>query len=104
MAGAAGLLAHAYRPRLQGVSTRYLTGWLTVGDDGAAVYAPHTDKGYAGPTNKTLLLLLNGAMTKIGVRRAVRRGELTEWPRPMRHSREGAGRVPQSSRISFQKE
>lgn len=78
----AGLLAHSYRPRLVGLRTRYLTGWMTV-DDGTVRYAPHTDKGYAAPPNKTLVLLANGLLTKIGVRRAVRRGELTELPRPM---------------------
>jgi hypothetical protein len=39
----AGLLAHAYRPQLVGLSTRVYTGWLEVSQDGA-VYAPHTSK------------------------------------------------------------
>jgi hypothetical protein len=84
----AGLLAHDYRPQLHGLRTRYLTGWLVADSDNTdcAVYAPHTDKGYRAPGNKTLLLLLNGGLTKLGVRRAVRRGEITAWPTPMRRS------------------
>lgn len=93
----AGMLAHSYRPRLVGLRTRYLTGWMTV-DDGAVRYAPHTDKGYAAPPSKTLVLLVNGLVTKIGVRRAVRRGELTEFPRPLIRSggNGGGGRTPQA--------
>jgi hypothetical protein len=64
----AGLLGHSYRPKLIGLRTRQHTGWLTVGDDGAMRYAPHTETGYAAPPNKTLLLLLNGALAKRGVR------------------------------------
>ena len=33
-------------------------------------YAPHTETGYVAPPNKTLLLLLNGALAKRGVRAA----------------------------------
>ena len=68
----AGLLGHSYRPRLIGLLTRQYTGWLEVGDDGAAVYAPHTETGYRAPPNKTLLLLLNGLLAKRGVRAASR--------------------------------
>ena len=53
-------------------TTRYLTGWLDHPTDGPARYAPHTDKGYAAPPNKTLLLLVNGGVTKLGVWRAAR--------------------------------
>ena len=35
-----------------------------------AVYAPHTESGFRAPPNKTLLLILNGLLAKIGLRRA----------------------------------
>lgn len=69
----AGLLGHSYRPQLIGLRTRQYTGWLTVGADGAMRYAPHTETGYVAPPNKTLLLLLNGALAKRGTRAAARR-------------------------------
>jgi hypothetical protein len=68
----AGLLGHSYRPQLIGLKTRQYTGWLTVDDTGMR-YAPHTETGYVAPPNKTLLLLLNGALAKRGVRAASRR-------------------------------
>jgi hypothetical protein len=70
----AGLLGHSYRPQLVGLRTRQHTGWLTVGDDGTMRYAPHTETGYVAPPNKTVLLLLNGALAKRGTRAAARRG------------------------------
>jgi hypothetical protein len=69
----AGMLGHSYRPGLVGLRTRQYTGWLTVGDDGEIRYAPHTETGYVAPPNKTLLLLLNGALAKRGTRAAARR-------------------------------
>jgi hypothetical protein len=66
----AGLLAHSYRPKLVGITTRQYTGWLEIDDDGRALYAPHTAAGYAAPPFKPLLLLLNGAVAKKGVRAA----------------------------------
>ncbi len=72
----AGLTAHTYRPRLVGLETRQHTGWLQVGDDGRALYAPHTEVGYVAPPNKTLLLLLNGGLAKRGVRHARKAGKL----------------------------
>jgi hypothetical protein len=68
----AGLLGHSFRPQLIGLETRQHTGWLEVGPDGAARYAPHTETGYKAPANKTLLLLLNGLLAKRGVRAAQR--------------------------------
>ncbi|MGZ4345188.1 MAG: hypothetical protein ACXVWJ_24165 [Solirubrobacteraceae bacterium] len=68
----AGLLGHSYGPQLIGLTTRQYTGWLEVRDDGRAHYAPHTETGYKAPPNKTLLLLLNGALAKRGVRKAAR--------------------------------
>jgi hypothetical protein len=62
----AGLLGHSFRPKLVGLATRILTGWLTVADDGAAVYAPHTSKGFMAPPRKNLLLVSNGLMAKVG--------------------------------------
>jgi hypothetical protein len=67
----AGLVGHSYRPKLVGLVTRQHTGWLD-GD----LYAPHTETGYQAPPNKTLLLLLNGALAKRGVRQARRAGTL----------------------------
>jgi hypothetical protein len=86
----AGLLAHDYRPRLEGLTTRYLTGWLDRTAGQHATYAPHTDKGYAAPPNKTLVLLVNGGVTKYGVRKAVHQGTLTEFPTPL-HARTQGG-------------
>jgi hypothetical protein len=71
----AGLLGHSYRARLIGLEARQHTGWLDVGEDGAARYAPHTETGYKAPPNKTLLLLLNGALAKKGVWDAARRSK-----------------------------
>ncbi|MDQ1491551.1 MAG: hypothetical protein QOJ23_4065 [Actinomycetota bacterium] len=62
----AGFLGHAFRPRLVGLATRVLTGWLTVTEDGAASYAPHTSKGFLAPPSKSLLLVSNGLMAKVG--------------------------------------
>ena len=62
----AGLLGHSYRPKMVGLATRILTGWLTVADDGAAVYAPHTSRGFMAPPRKNLLLVSNGLMAKAG--------------------------------------
>ena len=69
----AGLVGHSYRPKLIGLETRQHTGWLEVGEDGGVRYAPHTETGYNAPPNKTLLLLLNGALAKKGVRQAARK-------------------------------
>jgi hypothetical protein len=69
----AGLLAHAYRPQLVGLSTRIFTGWLEVSRD-AAVYAPHTSKGFVAPPSKNLLLVSNGLLAKFGLWQARRRG------------------------------
>jgi hypothetical protein len=68
----AGLTGHSYKPKLVGLETRQHTGWLDVGDDGRATYAPHTETGYRAPANKTLLLLLNGMLAKRGVRAAAK--------------------------------
>jgi hypothetical protein len=70
----AGLLAHAYRPQLVGLSTRTFTGWLEVTGDGAAVYAPHTTKGFVAPPSKKLLLVSNGLFAKYGMWQARRQG------------------------------
>ena len=58
-AAARGLLAHAYRAQLIGLTTRVFTGWLDAGD-AEAVYAPHTYKGFVAPPRKNLLLVSNG--------------------------------------------
>jgi hypothetical protein len=79
----AGLLAHSYRPELIGLTTRYHTGWLEADPEGTATYAPHTAAGFVGPPNKTLLLLGNGLVAKLGVRSARKAGRLTELPAGM---------------------
>jgi len=61
----AGLLAHAYQPKLIGLEARQHTGWLQDG-----VYAPHTGSGFKAPANKTLLLLANGYMARRGLKKA----------------------------------
>jgi hypothetical protein len=70
----AGLLAHAYRAQLVGLATRTFTGWLDVGADGTAIYAPHTAKGFAAPPRKKLLLVSNGLFAKYGLWQARRHG------------------------------
>jgi hypothetical protein len=70
----AGLLAHAYQPQLVGLSTRIFTGWLEVTGDRAALYAPHTYKGFVAPPRKKLLLVSNGLLAKYGMWEARRRG------------------------------
>lgn len=67
----AGILGHSYEAQLIGLNTRQHTGWLEV-DDQHVLYAPHTETGYRAPPNKTLLLLLNGALAKKGVRQAAK--------------------------------
>jgi hypothetical protein len=64
----AGVLAHRYEPKLIGLETCQHTGWLQ--DD---LYAPHTEKGFRAPANKTLLLLANGFMARRGLRAAHRK-------------------------------
>jgi hypothetical protein len=61
----AGLLAHRYEPQLIGLETRQYTGWLD-----HRTYAPHTEKGFRAPANKTLLLLVNGFMARRGLKQA----------------------------------
>jgi hypothetical protein len=68
----AGLLAHAYRPQLVGLTTRIYTGWLEVSGDGV-VYAPHTSRGFMAPPSKDLLLVSNGLLAKFGLWQARRR-------------------------------
>jgi hypothetical protein len=70
----AGLLAHAYRAQLTGLATRTFTGWLEVSPGGAAIYAPHTSKGFVAPPRKNLLLVSNGLLAKFGIWQARRTG------------------------------
>jgi hypothetical protein len=70
----AGLLGHEYRPQLIGLAARQHTGWLDVEDEeGRAAYAPHTERGFRAPANKTLFLLANGFLARRGLRAATRR-------------------------------
>jgi hypothetical protein len=61
----AGLLGHRFEPQLVGLEVRQYTGWLA-GD----TYAPHTEKGFRAPANKTVLLLANGFMARRGLKQA----------------------------------
>jgi hypothetical protein len=70
----AGLVAHSYRAQLVGLGVRQHTGWLGDGRADAAVYAPHTQRGFRAPPNKTLLLLANGLLAKRRMRDARRAG------------------------------
>jgi hypothetical protein len=70
----AGLLAHSFRAQVAGLRTRTFTGWLEVGADGDAVYAPHTSKGYFAPPLKALVLVFNGLYSKYGYRQALKHG------------------------------
>jgi nitroimidazol reductase NimA-like FMN-containing flavoprotein (pyridoxamine 5'-phosphate oxidase superfamily) len=67
----AGVLGHSYGAQLIGLNTRQHTGWLEV-DDNGVVYAPHTETGYRAPANKTLQMLINGALAKQGVKQSAR--------------------------------
>jgi hypothetical protein len=77
----AGLMAHAYRPELVGLRTRTATGWLEVGDDGDAVYAPHTSKGFAAAPQKSVMLIGNGLVAKYGMWQARRNDVLDSLER-----------------------
>lgn len=70
----AGLLGHSFEPKLIGLEARQHTGWIEVAADGSGSYAPHTETGYKAPANKTLLLVINGALAKQGVRKARKAG------------------------------
>jgi hypothetical protein len=61
----AGLLAHRYERQLIGLEVRQYTGWLA-----GSAYAPHTERGFRAPANKTVVLLANGYMARRGLKRA----------------------------------
>jgi hypothetical protein len=61
----AGLLGHRYEAHLIGLEVRQYTGWVQDG-----IYAPHTEKGFRAPANKTVILLANGLMARRGLKRA----------------------------------
>jgi hypothetical protein len=69
----AGLLTHAFRQRVVGLSTATHTGWLVHEDTGVR-WTPHTRHAFAAPPNKTLLLLLNGLAARLGYRSAIKQG------------------------------
>jgi hypothetical protein len=71
----AGLLGHSYLAQGTGLQARQYTGWLEV-SDARALYAPHTERSFRVPANKTLMLLVNGLASKIGVYRARRAGKV----------------------------
>lgn len=70
----AGLTAHAFEPRMVGQEQRIYTGWLEVGEDGRATYAPHTRAGYKLPASQVLFVLAAGGGTRAGLRKARERG------------------------------
>jgi hypothetical protein len=72
----AGMLAHAYRPKLIGLEARQYTGWLECGDGHEGLYAPHTEAGFKAPANKTVLLLANGFMARRGLAKARKEGRV----------------------------
>ncbi len=72
----AGMLAHAYRPKLIGLESRQYTGWLEGGEGTEALYAPHTEAGFKAPANKTVLLLANGFMARRGLAKARKEGRV----------------------------
>jgi hypothetical protein len=61
----AGLLAHRFQAQLVGLEVRQYTGWLE-----RQRFAPHTERGFRAPSNKTLLLLANGLMARRGLKQA----------------------------------
>ncbi|MFC9556602.1 hypothetical protein ACFTWF_37920 [Rhodococcus sp. NPDC056960] len=69
----AGLLAHSYRAKLIGLESRQNTGWIEVTGT-EALYAPHTESGFAAPPNKTIMLLANGFMARRGLAKARKEG------------------------------
>jgi hypothetical protein len=86
----AGFLAHSFRSQCIGLSTRTLTGWLTVTGEGA-LYAPHTSKGMSAPPSKTLVLATSGLMAKYGLWRARRDGTSARLERLRGQARPAAG-------------
>jgi hypothetical protein len=68
----AGLMTHAYGPRIAGPSTRCHTGWLRKTDAGTATYFPHTAGGFSAPRQKALQMFVTGLIAKQGVRRSAR--------------------------------
>jgi hypothetical protein len=93
----AGLLAHAYRPQMIGLSTRIFTGWLEVAGD-CAVYAPHTAKGFVAPPRKNLLLASNGLLAKYGLWQARRQGTAARLEQLSRRAEPVPGALPHADR------
>jgi hypothetical protein len=69
----AGLTSHMFRKHMIGQEQRVHTGWLTVDNDGA-LYAPHTEKGYALPGSPLLMAVGGGIATRRGARQAAKEG------------------------------
>jgi hypothetical protein len=64
----AGLTAHRFTAHVLGQSQRVMTGWL---DGDALRYAPHTERAYALPPNRTLYRLVVGFETRRRYRGAI---------------------------------
>jgi hypothetical protein len=62
-----------FRKHMIGQEQRVHTGWLTVDNDGA-LYAPHTEKGYALPGSPLLMAVGGGIATRRGARQAAKEG------------------------------
>jgi hypothetical protein len=70
----AGFLAHSFARYTFGQNQRRHTGWLEVGPDRRAIYAPHTNSGYHLPKSRLLYRISSGFLTSRGLRQAKRAG------------------------------
>jgi hypothetical protein len=68
----AGFLAHSFARYTFGQNQRKHTGWLEVGPDRPAIYAPHTNSGYHLPKSRLLYRISSGFLTRKGLRDAKR--------------------------------
>jgi hypothetical protein len=70
----AGLTAHSFERYVVGHEQRIHTGWLEATDDGEAVYAAHTRRGYRLPRSKLIYAVASGVVTRRRHRDAERAG------------------------------
>ncbi|MEA2389255.1 MAG: hypothetical protein QOG41_2028 [Thermoleophilaceae bacterium] len=70
----AGLTGHWFTKGVIGQEQRVHTGWLEVGADGHAVYAPHTKVGYLMPKSKLVYRIVVGFETRRRLRAGRRAG------------------------------
>ena len=72
----AGLTAHAFQRYMVGQEQRVHTGWLDVSGT-EAIYAPHTQAGYALPASPALMTVGSIVGMRVGYRKARRLGLTT---------------------------